>query len=214
MSALALVAACASQPLPEPKPGPRGLHANEHLAAARVHADEATRTSSWPEMRPDANGIAPGIPAVPWRRTWDAAADHERIAAIHRSQAATLQAEYDEACGSRSAEQAASSPLARSAVGGWPTSTGVIVYLSADAGAPDKLLGDLRCHRAWMMLAPSPAMDDCPLDLPGLVIDARGDRDGITLSISVQGSQLVEELHRRAANELEKATRAHAASVP
>ena len=98
--------------------------------------------------------------------------------------------------------QASVSPLRRYALGGWPTSTGIILYLDPSAGAPDKLLADMKCHRAWMMLAPSD-MDDCPLDLHGIVLDARDDIDGITGSIVMRDPKLVDELHRRAAHELE-----------
>jgi hypothetical protein len=54
-----------------------------------------------------------------------------------------------------------------------------------------------------MMLAPATTMDDCPLDLPGLLVDARGDGGGITLVITVENRTLVPELQRRIAKELE-----------
>ena len=202
---LPLVAGCATAPRPEPKGGPRGLHASEHLEAARQQDELAKQASRWPEPAP----VPPGGPvdtmALPWVRSWDTADEHARMAAVHRSKAAELEAEYEDACGSRSHDEAAISPLVRYAIGGWATSTGVIVYLSQDAGPPDKLLADMKCHRAWMMLAPSLDMDDCPLDLPGLVLDAHGDHDGITVSITVHDLGLVDELHRRAAHELEAA---------
>ena len=82
------------------------------------------------------------------------------------------------------------------------TSTGEIMYLTPEAGPPERLLADLRCHRAWMMLRPE-NMATCPLDLPGLKVDVRGDKEGITLSIVVENPKLVDELPRRAAHELE-----------
>jgi hypothetical protein len=96
------------------------------------------------------------------------------------------------------------SPLQRYGVGGSNSATGVVLYLSPAAGPADHLLADIKCHRAWMMLGPS-AMDDCPLDLPGIVIDARGDVDGITVSIAIRDTKLIEELQRRAARDLETA---------
>ncbi len=141
---------------------------------------------------------------MPWYRSWDTTADHERLAAIHRGKAAALQAEYEEACGNRPSSEVSVSPLARYGVGGWPTANGAIVYLSPNAGTPDELLAALRCHRAFMMLAPAD-MDDCPLDLPGLVIDARGDATGVTVSLSVKDGKLVPELQRRTAHDLEVA---------
>ena len=163
----------------------------------------------WPDRRPDVTGTAPDVSGVPWVRSWDSIAEHQRIAALHRGKANELEIAYEEACGSRSPEEIAMSPLARYAIGGSPTATGVILYLSPGAGEPDKLLADLVCHRAWMMLAPSD-MDDCPLDLPGIALDVRGEPDGITVSIVVHNATLVGELQRRAAKELEAATRSRA----
>jgi hypothetical protein len=136
-----------------------------------------------------------------WYGSWDVT-EHERLADIHRTRAVELNKNYEELCAGVPAAEISRSPLMRYGMGGWNTSSGVIMYLSADAGPPDRLLAQLRCHRAWMMLAPA-GMDDCPLDLPGLVLDARGDVDGVTVSISVQDRKLVQELQRRAAHELE-----------
>ena len=82
------------------------------------------------------------------------------------------------------------------------------MYLSPDAGSPDRLLARMKCHRAAMMLAPSD-MDDCPLDLPDIVLDARGDTEGITISIVARDPKLVPELQRRAAHDLEAAAQLH-----
>jgi hypothetical protein len=195
---IALVAACASAPSAPPAGGPRGLRASEHLEAARQHDDVAL-------YQPDATAMQapPGTATTVWRRTWETSTEQKRLADIHRSIAAALQSEYEQACGSRPLDQVAVSPLERHAIGGWPTSTGMILYLDPRAGAPDKVLADLRCHRAWMMLAPSP-MEDCVLDLPGIVLDVHGERDVIALSIVVRDRRLLDELHRRAAHALEE----------
>jgi hypothetical protein len=197
------VAACATTPPPEPG-GPRGLRASEHLAAARTHDEAARERMSWPTREA---GPAADTRVNLWFRTWDTAADHERLAAEHRSEAAALQAAYDEACGERHVEHVAISPLVRYRMGGWNTSTGAVVYLHPDAGSADELLASLKCHRAWMMLAPSPAMDSCPLDLPGLILDARGDGQTTTLVITVKEPKLVPELQRRIAKQLEAVPR-------
>jgi hypothetical protein len=201
-----LLAACATTtPMAIPKGGPRGLRASEHLDVAAQHDQEARNRSIWPESTIATVGgpdIA-GHPAVmPWFRSWDTAAEHERLAELHRSQAAGIEAAYEAACGDRPVEQAAVSPLARYGIGGWATANSVIVYLSPEAGAPDQLLAALNCHRAYMMVAPA-GMDDCPLDLPGLTLDARGDKEGITISLSVKDSALLPELKRRIAHDLE-----------
>lgn len=195
-----LLVACASTP-PRPAGGPRGLRASEHLDVARQH-DELARQASHAPDPGSANT------SVPWTWSWDAGAEHERLAAVHRSRAAALQAAYEEACGVRAIEEVAVSPLQRYATGGWNTSNGVIFYLSPAAGTPDHLLADIKCHRAWMMLSPS-GMDDCPLDLPGISVDARGDGKTITVSLAVRDPKLIPELQRRAAHELESGMQLH-----
>lgn len=201
-SAILLLTACASTSPHPPTGGPRGLRATDHLDVAHQHDAAARDASTWPASTAMTPG-APMSPAVmPWYRTWDTAADHERIAAAHRSKAAALQAAYEEACGARPLDEVSVSPIARFGAGGWNTASGAIVYLSPQAGTPEQLLADLKCHRAWMMLAPA-GMDDCPLDLPGLVLDARGDASGVTLSLTVRDASLVGELQRRAAHDLE-----------
>lgn len=192
------LAACATTAPPPPNGGPRGLHASEHLDVARQHEDLAQQTARWP----DDPGPGPGGGGMRWIRSWDTSVEQERFAKLHRAKAAELQAEYAEACGERSLAELSTSPLQRHAVGGWNTSTGVILYLAPSAGDPDRLLADMKCHRAWMRLAPA-GMEDCPLDLPGIALDARGDRDGVTVSIVVRDPKLVGELQRRAAHELE-----------
>jgi hypothetical protein len=191
-----LLTSCAAAPLPAAKPGPRGLHANGHLDVARTHEDLATQATGWPA------DAGPGGMTTHWARAWDTGAEHERIARVHRSNAAQLEAAYAEACGDRPLDIVSISPLQRYAIGGWNTPTGVELFLSSTAGDPDRLLADLKCHRAWMMLAPA-AMEDCPLDLPGLVLDAHGDIDGISVALTVRDPKLVPELQRRAAHDLE-----------
>lgn len=196
-----LLAACATTAPRPPTGGPRGLRASEHLEEAHEHERRA-REPAWPATSPSA--ADPNAPAL-WFASWNPAVEHERAAAVHRSKAAGLQAAYDEACTNRSLAEVSVSPLQRYAIGGWNTTTGVVLYLSPNVNS-ERLLADLNCHRAWMMLAPT-NMDDCPLDLPGLALDARGDAEGITVTIVVRDPALVGELQRRAAAELESATR-------
>ena len=204
-----LLAACATTtPMSTPKGGPRGLRASEHLDVAAQHDQEARNRSISPDRTSQFVGAADTAGrtvVMPWFRSWDTAAEQERLAAVHRSQAAAIEAAYEEACGDRPVQEAAVSPLVRYGLSVWPTANGVILYLSPQAGTPDQLLAALRCHRAYMMLGPS-NMDDCPLDLPGLELDARGDADGVTVSLGVKDSALISELQRRAAHDLDHAT--------
>jgi len=213
-----LLAACATTtPMSTPKGGPRGLRASEHLDVAAQHDQQAHDQSTWPDTSAMSVGGAdtPGQPvAMPWFRSWNAAAEQARLAAIHRGHAAAIEAAYEEACGDRPVQEAAVSPLVRYGVSGWPTANGVILYLSPQAGTPDELLAALKCHRAYMMLGPSAMMDDCPLDLPGLELDARGDKEGVTVALSVKDHALVPELKRRAEHDLESGQRRRAGVSP
>jgi hypothetical protein len=202
---LSLVVACAA-PIASEKPGPRGLRADQHLGIASREDDRAEELTRWPDTRPGPDGINVNQEraAGTWFGTWDTAADHRRLAQVHRSAAAQLEAEYEEACGEMPAEVVSVSPLQRYAVGGSPTANGTLLLLSPDAGPPGRLLAMMRCHRAWMMLGRT-GMDDCPLDLPGLQVSARGHASGIEITMTVDDPSLVDELRRRAAHDLEAA---------
>jgi hypothetical protein len=201
---IALLAACASSSPPPQAPGSRGLHANEHLTAAREHDEAAQAQSTWPDKRAsDGTGrVDQLLIGTPWHRNWDTTADQERAAAAHRSEAQAIYAAYQDACGTRSIGEVTVSPIVRYGVGGTTIPDGVVLYLTNDAGPAGRLMADLKCHRAWMRLAPA-NMDVCPLDLAGLQIDAKGNGDGITLTLTVRDKSLIPELQRRAAHDLE-----------
>ena len=197
--AVVLLTACATTTTAPDEPGSRGLRASGHLDAAREQDELSRQQMMYPDVRADGTG-SPSL--APWTRTWDSVTDHDRLAQIHRGAAAELHAEYDEACGSIAADRIPVSPIQRYGIGGSPTEDGAIIYLSPDAGPADRLLRDMRCHRAWMMLAPS-GMDSCPLDLAGIHVTVTGDAENIAVTITVRDRNLVEELQRRAASELE-----------
>jgi hypothetical protein len=164
-------------------------------------------------MWPDTRSAGPTDPPVGvWYRSWDTV-EHERLAEIHRSRASAIDAEFADACAGLEGDEIRVSPLQRFGIGGWNTATGAIVYLSPNAGNPDRLLAQMRCHRAWMMLGPS-NMEDCPLDLPGLAIDARGDANGVTVSLGARDPNVIAELQRRASKELEAAASLRPARKP
>src|SRR5688572_5997824 len=195
----AVLVSCATTSTAVEKPGARGLRASEHLDAADRESELARQRLAYPVMRGDLTGSAP---LVPWTRSWDSNEDHDRLARLHRSAAARLQAEYDEACNSVPADRIAISPLHEHAIGGTTTKDGAVIYLAADVMQPSELLRDMRCHRAWMMLGPTD-MSTCPLDLAGIQVTATGDADGIAVTITVRDHRLVGELQRRAAVEVE-----------
>jgi hypothetical protein len=207
--ALVLVAACAG-PTANEKPGPRGLRADQHLSTASREAERADQLTRWPDTRPGADGtnITQQAEAGAWYGTWDTAEEHRRKAEYHRSAAAGLEAEYEEACGETPLAEVSISPLVRYGVGGSPIPNGTMVLLTPEAGPPERLLAAMRCHRAWMMLGRTD-MGDCPLDLPGIHVQARGDAAGIELDITITDPLLVPELRRRAAHDLEAAQHHH-----
>jgi hypothetical protein len=202
---LCLVAACAGPTVNE-KPGPRGLRADQHLSIVSREDDRADELTRWPDMRPGADGsnVNQQLAAGTWSGTWDTTAEHRRLAQVHRSAAAQLEAEYEQACGEMPIDVVSMSPLLRYAVGGSPVADGVLLLLSPEPGPPARLLAAVRCHRAWMMLDRT-GMDDCPLDLPGIRVSVRGDENGIELTITVSDPSLVPELRRRVARDLEAA---------
>ncbi len=215
-SLLLLLAACATTPPPKPQPvGSRGLRASEHLDAARDQDELARQQASWPDTRlDDGTGRTDQLLiGTPWRRSWDTAADHERMAALHRSEAAQIHDEFEAACAGRAQNEITVSPLVRYGVGGSPLPEGVTVYLAPEAGNPDKLMADMRCHRAWMMLQPAANMDDCPLDLAGLTVEANGAKEGVSVNLRVKDPALVPELRRRAAHDLEQGAELHKATA-
>ncbi len=206
--------ACATHPPVKPSQqagGPRGLRASEHMDVAAQQQEVAVQESTFPDMRN--NGINTGVPlAQPWYRSWDTSTDHEENARYHRAKAGAIYAEYTAACGEKPSAEVAISPFERFGIGGWPTQSGAIVYLSPEAGSPDAVMAALVCHQAWMMLSPAANMADCPLDLNGLSFDARGDDNGITVSLMIKDPKMIPELQRRVAHDLEEAQKRTAKS--
>lgn len=97
--ALCLVAACAGPTVNE-KTGPRGLRADQHLEAASAEGARSSDLTRWPEARSGADGSHADqqLAVGSWFGHWDTATEHDRLARTHRSAAAQLEAEYEEAC--------------------------------------------------------------------------------------------------------------------
>ncbi len=189
------------------------MRASDHLEAARAHAEAAER--SWPDQRAGADGSmasSPGVVGPPWYYYWEPGTDHQRLAAIHRSEAAQIEASYQAACGDAPLAEIAVSPLVHHAIGATEVANGSVVYLTPDAGTPEAVLGELRCHRAWMMLGRT-AMDNCPLDLAGIEVVAHATEGAIEVMITTRDPSLVKELQRRIAVDVESAA-AHGRTPP
>jgi hypothetical protein len=196
---MCLLSACATT---APSGGPRGLRASDHLAAAREHGEAAANRNRWPETRTEAApaGVRPAA-SPPWFYYWSAN-DDEQLAEMHRSAAAQIEAEYQAACGDAPLADVSVSPLVRYGLGGARIADGAVVYLATDAGTPEAVMAAMRCHRAWMMLGRS-AMDDCPLDLPGIEIVAHATEGAIEVEITTRDATQVGELQRRVAKDVE-----------
>jgi hypothetical protein len=197
---LVAVTACGGSS-PQENTGPRGPRASDHIAIADRETQRGDDIAHWPDKRTGVE-TGPQFSAGAWFGSWDTESEHRRIAQIHRGEAARLEAAYEEACGDAPNATVSVSPLQRYGIGADSAPGGTMVLLSPDAGPPEKLLAAMRCHRAWMMLGRS-AMDDCPLDLPGVHVAARGDAAGIELTITIDNAALIPELRRRAAHEVE-----------
>jgi hypothetical protein len=208
---LCLLAACAG-PIGAERPGPRGLRADQHLdlaAREEERADELAHSLT-PHAGTDDASVNPPLASGTWFDTWGAASEHRLRAQTHRSAAAKLKAEYDQACGPTPTAAVSVSPLQRYAVDASPIADGALLLLSSDAGPPDRLLAAMRCHRAWMMLGHADT-HDCPLDLSDIHVAARADASGIQLTITAGDPSLVPELRRRAAHDLQVAHHLQAA---
>src|SRR3954463_8448901 len=90
-----VVTACATATTATEKPGTRGLRADQHLQAASREDQRAAELTRWPDTRRAAGGttIDQQLAAGAWYGTWDTAAEHRRLAQVHRSAAAELQVE-------------------------------------------------------------------------------------------------------------------------
>lgn len=162
----------------------------------------------WPEARRNDVGRFDdpnsSLYYVPWEL--DTVEQQRWRAGVRRGEVGQIYAAFDEACANVAPDRVRVSPLRRDGIGGTPTADGVIVLLDPDAGAPERVLAELRCHRAWMMLSdPGSGESESPLDLPNLQLQAYGDRTGVSVDMRVTDRTLVAELQRRAASELEAA---------
>jgi len=112
-------AACAGSTANE-KPGPRGLRADQHLDIAQGETEHADQLTRWPDTRSNNSSTQPDQLLGAWFGMWDTTIEHQRSAQVHRSAAAQLEAEYEQACGETPATVASISPVQRYGVGASP----------------------------------------------------------------------------------------------
>jgi hypothetical protein len=193
-----LVACGSTSPSPT-APAPREMRANEHKAAAKLHAARAAELA----RVSDALGEQP----VKWKNDpktglWFRSLNEERAADAHLAAAGRLEGDVRERCGDLPRDVVEISPLQRFSTGGIPKADGIIVFLDPAAGPPERLLRELRCHQAWMKLGEAPD-DKCPLEIVDIDLTAYGDGTGISVEIATQDPGSVAELQRRAQHVIE-----------
>lgn len=197
-AACVVLVACASTRPSAVKP--ESMTASEHLAQAREHS-EAARSEARTYPAPYSSS------SYPWYYYWNPGEDHRALAAAHRDAADELRLSYEAACASVPRDRAASSPLDRYSRSMHAMAKGVVFHLHGDAGAPEAVLAELRCHRAWLMLEHTASQRDNPLLVPGIVFVVHAGGDGIEVMIGVDDLAQLPELTRRAQLTIERRPR-------
>ena len=177
---------------------PDDMTAAEHHAAAREHAEMVTGSAYHHPTWSYSSGW------YPWYY-WSPDDEHRALAEAHRDSAEQLKLQYDAACATLPAGAAASSPLETSTMSTSPIEGGIVFHLGEAAGPPDRLLAQLRCHRAWLKLAPTPGAADDPLQVDGVTWLARAGRAEVEVRAIASGDSARAELARRAAIVSERA---------
>ena len=171
---------------------PDDMTAAEHQAAAREHSEMVSGSPYHHPMGSYSSG------SYPWYY-WSPDDEHRALAQAHRDSAEQLKLQYEAACAGLSDRAAAASPLETSMVDTSPIEGGIAFHLVESAGPPDRLVAELRCHRAWLKLAPSAGAADDPLQLDGVTWLARGGNAGVEVLALASADSVRAELARRAA---------------
>lgn len=192
---------------------PDDMTASEHRREARRHDRIAQRA---PYVRNNYFGGYFGVSSwghplggsywnhgfYPWSYTWspdwNIGAAHTGEAEQHDVAADVLEKRYRDACSIVAADSAPQPPLDRYVRAVTPTEEGVVLRLSADAGPPDVLLAEIRCHIAWMQLASRPKTTRDLTGVAGVQYTARAEADSIVVTITANDANAIAELRRRA----------------
>jgi len=174
------------------------MTASEHLAQARAHSEAAGNS---PHEYPAAYGSS----SYPWYYYWDPTTEHRAIAEAHRDAADQLRLSYEAACSAVPRDTAWMSPLDRYARAMNPLPRGVVIHLSTEAGTPESVLAEIRCHRAWLMLETRASNADSPLLVEGVVFVVHAGGAGIEVMIGLDDVAKLPELVRRARLTVERA---------
>lgn len=173
------------------------MTASEHMSASREHSEQITGMHAHSVYGAGYPGWYSGG-WYPWYYSWDPDVEHRGLAAAHREAAEQLNVEYTAACKQVPREVAASSLLDSFATATSRTENGVLFYLAAEAGPPEVVLAQLRCHRAWLRLAPTAEAVDSPLLVEGVTWMTHVGANGIEVMASARDERSIAELARRA----------------
>lgn len=133
-----------------------------------------------------------------WSSDWNAAASHATEAEEHEVAADVLEKRYRDACSLVAQDSAAQPPLDRYVRAVTPTEQGVVLRLSNDAGPPDVLLAEIRCHTAWLQLVQRPGATRDVTAVKGVEYSVRADADAISVTLTATDPTSIAELRRRA----------------
>lgn len=189
---------------------PGDMTAAEHLDNARSHTEQI---SGW---RGTYRGVygghhagywGPGSGWYPWYYSWDPDEEHRALAAAHRDAADQLKLQFEAACAYFPRGLEVESPLDSFTTSISAIPSGVVFHVSDRAGSPDAVLASLRCHRAWLQLAPNPAAANNPLLIEGVKWMTHAGRDDVEVMATARDDGAAAELARRSALTLERARR-------
>lgn len=204
-SMLVLAGACATGHLGT---RPDDMTAAEHLSAAREHSEQVTGAHVHAHQ-----GLYPGYASFPWYHhgsypwyyAWDPDEEHRALAAAHRDAAEQLKLQYESACAAVPHGLEATSPLDAFAIAISPIDRGIVFHLSPQAGPPEIVLARLRCHLAWLRLAPTDAAANSPLLVEGVAWMTHAASTGVEAMATARDERGTHELARRAPLVLEHA---------
>ena len=195
-SMLLLIGACggaAAKPCAEASAAP--------MRKAAQHGAHASRAlgNGWIASPPSWQQPYTGRGWYPWSYYWEPGREYRQLLDAQVPAKDALLQRHRAACETIPDRIQALSPFESYAFGSARLDDGVLVHLVPDAGPPDALLVALRCHEAWLRLAPRDSARDDVLGVDGisLVVDASG-RDTIEVMIVGSDRRAVDELERRA----------------
>jgi hypothetical protein len=188
---------------PTPGTRPHDMSAKDHRDQAALHYGRANnRSTAYPVY------TLRGSPWYhPWHHgwypyyyRWDSGASYHALQGEeHLDAARQLEDEYAQACELVPLGMESVPPFDGYVTGLDELDDGVVLHLAPEAGPPDLLMLQLRCHRAWMWMEGGARMDDDPLAMEGIVVTVHATENGVDVMLTTANADDRAELRRRAA---------------